>query len=118
MVLQFYFFLNQVLCKTGRTSSKPPFIKTEVVLILKFRPKLNRTPRQHQSHYATSPIINFFNLKKIFFKKRKEKIIKILGWLATPLQMANSMTTPNFLIFFLLFVFKKYIIFYFGNKKI
>jgi hypothetical protein len=39
------------------------FIKTKIVSPLKFRSKLKGTPRQHQSHCATCPIINFFILK-------------------------------------------------------
>jgi hypothetical protein len=33
------------------------FIKTKMVLSLIFHLKLNEMPRQHQSHYATCPII-------------------------------------------------------------
>jgi hypothetical protein len=60
-----------------------------MVFPLKFRPKLNRTLRQHQSHCVTYHIITFFKKKLYFFKKKKE--LKFLatptagwGWPATP----------------------------------
>jgi hypothetical protein len=45
------------------------FIKTKMVFRLKFHPKLNGMPCQHQSHCATCPIINFLILKKKSIKK-------------------------------------------------
>jgi hypothetical protein len=35
------------------------FIKTKMIFRLKFHPKLNGMPCQHQSHCAICPIINF-----------------------------------------------------------
>jgi hypothetical protein len=65
------------------------FIKTKMVPWLKFCPKLNRMPRQHQSHCSMYPIINFF----IFFFKelkilKKNFKLKILG-------VAPRPTTPK-----------------------
>jgi hypothetical protein len=48
------------------------FTMTEIVPLLKFRPKLNGMPCKHQLHCATCPIINFFFLNNE---------IKFLGWL-------------------------------------
>jgi hypothetical protein len=52
-------------------------IKTKIILLLKFRPKLSRTSRQYQSNGTTCHVINFFdffkkiNLKNIYFIKKK-----------------------------------------------
>jgi hypothetical protein len=52
------------------------FIKTKIISLFKFHPKLNRTPCQHQLNCVTcSIIIIFSNIKKFFFRK-KEKYIK------------------------------------------
>ena len=63
------------------------FIKTEIIPLLKFCPKLNRMSCPHQSHYATCLIINLFILKnfKIIFFNKEKKNKKFWGWPSWPL---------------------------------
>jgi hypothetical protein len=73
------------------------FIKTKMILLLKFHKKLNRMPCQHQSNCTTCPLINFFvkknikNIKKLFFLKKK---IKNFGT-ATPWPFGGGRNHPQ-----------------------
>jgi hypothetical protein len=53
------------------------FIKTEMILLLKFHPKLDGMSHQHQSHCTMCPIIIFFFKKKKI--KTEKKNLKIFG---------------------------------------
>jgi hypothetical protein len=76
-----------------------------MVYPLKFRPKLNRTSRQYQSHCTTCPIIILKKkelkiLKNDIFSKKKLKIKNfgggqlVWGWGATPWPDGDGRATP------------------------
>ena len=71
------------------------FIKTKMVLSLKFYPKLNGTPCQHQSLTTMCHIINFFALKKIYIFSKKLKNKNFGGGWPPPLAMGVAGLPPS-----------------------
>jgi hypothetical protein len=77
-----------------KTPSKPFFIKTEMISLLKFCPKLNEMSCQHQSYYATCHI-NYFLIFffKLYFFKKKLKIKNFAIWHRASLGVGSHPTS-------------------------